>query len=146
MRPDVTAGGRGAEPRRQPPARGIGARRDGGRSGIRVLGALPRRGAIELPERHLGLVQAEETPELDRIIADAAEFVAAHVDLDAVRAAAGVTRLRRDQARSWWCRPASGSLWPAMPRFPLSTRIFWIAGARRGRDSAFLAARGRGAG
>jgi cobyrinic acid a,c-diamide synthase len=61
-------------------------------AGIRVFGALPRRASIEMPERHLGLVQAEETPELDRIIADAAEFVAAHVDLDAVRAAAGVTQ------------------------------------------------------
>lgn len=31
------------------------------RAGIAVLGSLPRRGNIELPERHLGLVQAEET-------------------------------------------------------------------------------------
>ncbi|MDI3337498.1 cobyrinate a,c-diamide synthase [Defluviimonas aestuarii] len=61
--------------------------------GIRVFGALPRRASIEVPERHLGLVQAEETPELDRIIADAAEFVAAHVDLDAIRVAAAGTRL-----------------------------------------------------
>ncbi|MGB3148326.1 MAG: cobyrinate a,c-diamide synthase, partial [Paracoccaceae bacterium] len=63
-------------------------------AGIRVFGALPRRASIEMPERHLGLVQAEETPELDRIIADAAEFVAGHLDLAALRAAAGATRLK----------------------------------------------------
>lgn len=61
--------------------------------GVPVLGALPRRASIEMPERHLGLVQAEETPELERIIAEAAEFVAAHVDLAALRRAAGVTRI-----------------------------------------------------
>ena len=41
------------------------------RAGIRVFGALPRQATLELPERHLGLVQAEETPDLDRIIAAA---------------------------------------------------------------------------
>ncbi len=60
--------------------------------GMRVLGALPRQSAVEVPERHLGLVQAEETPELDRIIADAGRFIAAHVDLQALRDAAGPTR------------------------------------------------------
>lgn len=57
-------------------------------AGIRVLGALPRLAAIELPERHLGLVQAEEVPGLDRLLDAAADLVAAHVDLDAIRAAA----------------------------------------------------------
>ncbi|MGB3317172.1 MAG: cobyrinate a,c-diamide synthase, partial [Albidovulum sp.] len=92
MRPDVTVAGvvlnRVASPRHDALIRvGMEA------AGIRVFGALPRRASIEMPERHLGLVQAEETPELDRIIADAAEFVAAHVDLDALRAAAGETHL-----------------------------------------------------
>ncbi|MDD3446648.1 MAG: cobyrinic acid a,c-diamide synthase, partial [Zavarzinia sp.] len=45
--------------------------------------------AIEVPERHLGLVQAEEHEALEDLITDAARFIAAHVDLDAVRAAAG---------------------------------------------------------
>lgn len=57
-------------------------------AGIRVFGALPRQASIALPERHLGLVQAEERPELSLFLADAATFVAAHVDLDAIRAAA----------------------------------------------------------
>ncbi len=54
-------------------------------AGIRVLGALPRNPEIVLPERHLGLVQAEEQPELAAIIARAGAFVGAHVDLEALR-------------------------------------------------------------
>ncbi len=50
--------------------------------GIPVLGALPRNEAIRLPERHLGLVQAEETGELDRILNEMADHVEAHVDID----------------------------------------------------------------
>ncbi len=57
-------------------------------AGIRVLGALPRNPEISLPERHLGLVQAEEQPQLQALIAKAGTFVAAHVDLDALRAIA----------------------------------------------------------
>jgi cobyrinic acid a,c-diamide synthase len=87
MRPDVEIAGvvlnRVASPRHEALVR------DGmARAGIRVFGALPRRATIEMPERHLGLVQAEETPELDRIVAAAGAFVAEHVDLAALRAAA----------------------------------------------------------
>lgn len=57
-------------------------------AGIRVLGALPRRADLALPERHLGLVQAIEHPDLDRVIGDYAAFLRAHVDLNALRAAA----------------------------------------------------------
>ncbi len=57
-------------------------------AGIRVLGALPRVAALALPERHLGLVQAEELPELEAMLEEAARIMAAHVDLDAVLAAA----------------------------------------------------------
>lgn len=68
--------------------------RDGmAQAGITVFGALPRKVEVEMPERHLGLVQAEETPDLDRIIRAAGEFVAGHVDLDALRAAARPSRL-----------------------------------------------------
>lgn len=63
------------------------------RAGIRVFGALPRQATLELPERHLGLVQAEETPDLDRIIAAAGAFIAPHVDLAALRRAARVSAL-----------------------------------------------------
>jgi len=57
-------------------------------AGLRVLGALPRRGDLKLPERHLGLVQAVEHPDLDRAIAEYAAFLRAHVDLDSIRAVA----------------------------------------------------------
>jgi cobyrinic acid a,c-diamide synthase len=53
-------------------------------AGIAVLGALPRHAPIALPERHLGLVQAEELARLDNLIAEAARLVAERVDLDAV--------------------------------------------------------------
>ena len=55
-------------------------------AGLPVFGALPRREAIRLPERHLGLVQAEETTA--GALAEVGAFVAAHLDLAALRAAA----------------------------------------------------------
>jgi len=58
------------------------------RAGLPVLGALPRRGDLTLPERHLGLVQAVEHPDLDHAIAEYAAFLRAHVDLAALRALA----------------------------------------------------------
>lgn len=57
-------------------------------AGITVLGALPRRASIEMPERHLGLVQAQEHHALDDILSEAATFIAGHVDLPRLRAAA----------------------------------------------------------
>jgi cobyrinic acid a,c-diamide synthase len=57
-------------------------------AGLTVFGALPRKTEIALPERHLGLVQAEELPRLDQILSKAADFVAQHCDLVALRAAA----------------------------------------------------------
>lgn len=57
-------------------------------AGLKVLGSLPRRGDLALPERHLGLIQAVEHPDLETAIADYAAFVSEHVDLDAIFAAA----------------------------------------------------------
>ncbi|WP_426443457.1 cobyrinate a,c-diamide synthase [Bradyrhizobium genosp. P] len=53
-------------------------------AGIAVVGALPRHAPIALPERHLGLVQAEELSRLNELISEAARLVAERIDLDAV--------------------------------------------------------------
>jgi cobyrinic acid a,c-diamide synthase len=53
-------------------------------AGIPMLGALPRHAPIALPERHLGLVQAQELVCLNELIADAARLVAERIDLEAV--------------------------------------------------------------
>ncbi len=58
------------------------------RAGVKVLGSLPRRGDLTLPERHLGLIQAVEHPDLEAAIAGYAAFLRENVDLDAIRAAA----------------------------------------------------------
>ncbi|AJE45198.1 cobyrinate a,c-diamide synthase [Celeribacter indicus] len=60
-------------------------------AGLAVLGVLPRRPDLEMPERHLGLVQASEHASIEDMMAEAGRFIAAHVDLDAVIAAAGAT-------------------------------------------------------
>lgn len=58
------------------------------RIGMTVFGALPREAGLILPERHLGLVQAGETEDLHARLDRLGEAVAAHVDLDALLAAA----------------------------------------------------------
>jgi cobyrinic acid a,c-diamide synthase len=56
--------------------------------GIPVVGAMPRSEGVALPERHLGLVQAAETSDLDARLERMADFVAEHTRLDAIRALA----------------------------------------------------------
>jgi cobyrinic acid a,c-diamide synthase len=87
FRPDVRVAGvilnRVASPRHTALAsRGIAA------AGLPVLGALPRTDGLTVPERHLGLVQAEEHARLDAFVAELGDFVAANCDLDAILAAA----------------------------------------------------------
>lgn len=79
-------------------------------AGLRVLGVLPRRGDLRLPERHLGLVQAVEHPDLDAAIAGYAAFLRDHVDLAALRAVAS-------------CAPASQPLVPGILPRPPAQRI-----------------------
>ena len=62
------------------------------RLGLPLLGWLPRDPGFELPERHLGLVQAGETDDLAARLARLAEAVEATVDLDAVERAARPAR------------------------------------------------------
>ncbi|NIZ59692.1 cobyrinic acid a,c-diamide synthase [Sedimentitalea sp. CY04] len=58
------------------------------KAGIKVLGSLPRRGDLTLPERHLGLIQAVEHPDLEEAISGYATFLRENVDLEAIKAAA----------------------------------------------------------
>lgn len=53
-----------------------------------VLGSLPRAPSVALPERHLGLVQAQELGALPALLDALAEMGERHLDLDAILAAA----------------------------------------------------------
>lgn len=53
-----------------------------------ILGTLPRLDGLGLPERHLGLVQAGEHPDLDAFLDRAAALMAEHLDTDALVALA----------------------------------------------------------
>jgi cobyrinic acid a,c-diamide synthase len=55
--------------------------------GIPVLGAIPRDGAIALPSRHLGLVQATELADIESRLEGLADMVERHLDLDRLLAA-----------------------------------------------------------
>jgi cobyrinic acid a,c-diamide synthase len=61
------------------------------RAGLKVLGSLPRRGDLTLPERHLGLIQAVEHPDLEAAIAGYAAFLREHVDLEAIKRVAAAS-------------------------------------------------------
>ena len=56
--------------------------------GVPVLGTLPRAPQLALPSRHLGLVQAAETSDLQAFIDRAADWIETHVDLDQIIALA----------------------------------------------------------
>lgn len=49
--------------------------------GIPVIGAIPNVAALDVPSRHLGLVQAAEHPDLQAFLEQAADLCDAHVDL-----------------------------------------------------------------
>ncbi|HTN64311.1 MAG TPA: cobyrinate a,c-diamide synthase [Devosia sp.] len=59
-----------------------------GPTGIACLGAIPRKAALALPERHLGLVLPGEIDGFEPFLASAAEAVGDYVDLDALLALA----------------------------------------------------------
>ena len=87
-------------------------------TGIQLLGALPRDAALTLPERHLGLVQAGEAENLAGFLDAAADAVARHVDMAALRGLGRPIRTRAEAS-------------PARPLNPLGNHIA-IA-----RDEAF---------
>ena len=57
-------------------------------AGVPVIGLLPRAEDISVASRHLGLIQAEEDPDLDGLIERAANTVAESCDLDSLLAIA----------------------------------------------------------
>ena len=65
--------------------------------GINVLGALARDDSLVLPERHLGLVQAQETEDVEARLKRLADKIATTTDLDAISALAQpITSATRD--------------------------------------------------
>ena len=64
-------------------------------SGIPVFGCVTRSARLELPDRHLGLVQAREHPDLEGFLARAAERIGGEVDTGALLAAARPARMER---------------------------------------------------
>lgn len=56
--------------------------------GLPILGFVPRSEDCVLPSRHLGLVQAEEHPELEAFLTRTAALVGRHVDIAALKALA----------------------------------------------------------
>ena len=77
--------------------------------GLPVLGALPQAPELELPDRHLGLVQAAEHPELEAFLERAAELVRRHLETERLVALARP------------CRLAPETFAPVLP--PLGQRI-----------------------
>lgn len=85
---------------------------------VRCLGVMPQDRALALPDRHLGLVPADERSESESIIERAASVIAAALDIDALLAVARPSTLRNRAS--------------AMPLAPLGQRIA-VA-----RDDAFV--------
>ncbi len=80
--------------------------------GVPVLGAVRRDSALDLPSRHLGLVQAEEHADLDAFLDRAAAVLGGAVDLQAFRALA--------QPARFTARPAGFALPPLGQRIALA--------------------------
>ncbi|MGY6645759.1 MAG: cobyrinate a,c-diamide synthase [Salinarimonas sp.] len=70
------------------------------KAGIPVLGAMPKRADLVLPERHLGLVQAGDTEDLAARLDALADFAQEHIDLDALTALATPSRLSMNETRA----------------------------------------------
>ncbi len=74
--------------------------------GIPVFGCVTRSECLELPDRHLGLVQAREHPDLEGFLARAAERIGREVDTAALLAAARPARIELSEGGP--CLPVLG--------------------------------------
>lgn len=86
--------------------------------GVPVLGCLPRTEGLKLPERHLGLVQAVEHPDLEGFIETARALVAEHLDVDRLLEIARPLKLK---AKGNWGEGEASPLDP--PLDPIGQRI-----------------------
>ena len=113
-----------------------------------VFGAIPREDEIALPERHLGLVQAQEIPEIDERLDRLADVIEAAIDVDAIRQSARpakvlpVTAAGANGSSTICGRRDSASRWRRIRRFHSCIRICFGNGARgRGDHSVFAIGR-----
>lgn len=75
------------------------------RIGLKLFGAIGNDDALTLPERHLGLVQAGETVDLERRLETFADALESSVDLEAIRAAARPASLRAATGQASGLKP-----------------------------------------
>ncbi|HEV8033912.1 cobyrinate a,c-diamide synthase [Yoonia sp.] len=54
-------------------------------AGVPIFGAIPRTAALTQPSRHLGLVQAQERPDLEAYLDAAATLIAKHCDMNEIQ-------------------------------------------------------------
>ena len=66
--------------------------------GIPCLGMIPKSETLELPRRHLGLVQADENTDLEKFLDGAAALIDQHVDLEALQKLAARPLLSHSEA------------------------------------------------
>jgi cobyrinic acid a,c-diamide synthase len=76
--------------------------------GIPLLGVLPRRDSLVLPERHLGLVLPDEVAAFDAIVQAAAEVVEEFVDLNSLLAHSSIIPARQNHHTIGICLPPLG--------------------------------------
>ena len=140
---------RRAQSRREPAPRGPGAARDGERRTSPCSARCRAMHAIALPERHLGLVQAEELARLDELIGEAARLVAERRRSRCACSGSPGAMGCAARNRSRRARDAAGPAHRAGARcrvlLHLSAYARRLARGRR-RDHAILAAGRRGAG
>ena len=72
---------------------------------IQILGYVPRQTELALPERHLGLVQAEEHPELETFLNASADFLEQYIDFDHLKGLAEGVEFKSTQSENTFFPP-----------------------------------------